>query len=197
MTSDARLADPAADPDEGASEMFNRRWAWLSQPLSNPARPLLGANPSRVLGRVIRLIRALNGERPLNCLESSPARCPKSGRCRLGCTEFLDRSPGRPSTARREMRPSRIAPILQPDVHGSCDDAHSDETPKTDEPEKNVVVGCEVGHRCDVCILGCLRCPNCSRCASLGLPGLRDWCTPRSSPVTPRQSHARHYCIAA
>ena len=44
--------------------------------------------------RVIRLIRALNEERPVNCLKSSPARCPKAGRCRLG-SEFFRRESGK------------------------------------------------------------------------------------------------------
>jgi hypothetical protein len=115
-----------------------------------------------------RVPRELSTKSALNCLKASPARCPQAGRCHSDAPSYLDRSPGRASTARREMRPTRIAPILQPDVHGSCDDAHCDETPKTDEPEKNVVIGREVGHRCDVCVVGCLRCPNCSRCARPG-----------------------------
>jgi len=132
------------------------------RPIGHQAAPLLEQIPAPIcgLGAAARLIQALNEERrkPLEKLagRAVPTRAPSSS----------DRSPGSPSTAPRDMRPSRIAPILQPHVHGSCDDAHSDEAPKTDEPEKNVLVGREVGHRCDVCVVGCLRCPNCSIRAS-------------------------------
>ena len=102
------VADPAADPGEGTSEMFNRRWAWRSPPLRRTPLDLYSVPIRHEYSEAVSVIRAVRMKSALNCLKASPARCPKSGRCRLGCTVFFQTGV-REDRRRRDLKCGRAA----------------------------------------------------------------------------------------